>query len=130
LSPALKVSAAPLFVHPDGAEVVVLGAVLSILTAGLVAFVELPALSETEAVAVSPVPSLEIVLSAGQLVPMPDRASAHVQLTTTSLLYQPAALGLVVEAPLRLGGFLSMLIPVTLVLELLSALSTAVPDTD
>jgi hypothetical protein len=48
----------------------------------------------------------------------------------TLLLYQPAAFGLVEGAPLSVGAFLSILMPETVVLELLSALSTAVRETD
>ncbi len=101
----------------------VLGAVWSILTAGLlVAVVVLPALSLTEALVVRPVPSLLIVLSAGQApsIPEPPALSLQVQATVTLLLYQPAALGLVVGAPLSDGATLSML-TVTVVLVLLPA---------
>src|SRR5256885_9189952 len=44
--------------------------------------------------------------------------------------YQPAALGEVVAAPLIVGAVLSMLIPETVVLALLPALSVAVPLVD
>jgi hypothetical protein len=45
-------------------------------------------------------------------------------------LYQPAAFGLVVGAPLNVGGTLSMLMPLTVTLAVFSALSMAVPVTD
>src|SRR5437764_137417 len=103
-------------------------------TAGLeVATPELfPARSDTEAVAVRAAPSPVMVLLAGQVPSMPDRPgwSAHVQATLTLLLYQPKPLGPAVGAPDRVGGVLSILMPDTVVLALLSALSVAVPTTD
>jgi hypothetical protein len=60
---------------------------------------------------------------------MPDRASEAVQWIVTSPLYQPSAFGAAVAAPLSVGAVLSMLMPPTLVLALLSALSVAVPET-
>src|SRR5437588_8691688 len=109
----------------------VVGAVLSILTAGLlVAVVVLPALSLTDALAVRPVPSLLIVLSLGQLPLIPERVSEQVQWTVTFVLYHPAPLGLVVGAPFSVGATLSMLMLLTVALELLSAVSTAVPVAD
>ena len=68
---------------PVGAAAVVTGAVLSMLTAVLLAMVELPALSLTEAVANRPLPSPEMVLFDGQLPARPDSASAHAQATVT-----------------------------------------------
>ncbi len=115
--------------HAGGADAFVTGAVLSILTGGLdMAAVELPALSDTLADAVSPVPSLEMTELAGHEPAMPESASAHVHAIATSPLYHPAAFGLVVGAPDRLGAARSML-TVTLAEALLSALSTAVPLT-
>src|SRR6266511_1758865 len=71
--------------HAGGAEAFVTGAVLSILTAGLeVAFVELPALSLTDADAVRPVPSLEMVLSA---VAAPESVGA----TLSMLMFETVA---------------------------------------
>jgi hypothetical protein len=113
-----------------GALALVFGAVLSILTTLDVAVVALPALSLTDADAASAAPSLVIVLFAGQAPLMPESASEHVQAIVTSPLYQPAALGAAVGAPDRLGGTLSTLIPLTVVVALLLALSTAVPVTD
>src|SRR2546428_13847290 len=66
------------------------------------------------------------VASAAQLW-IPESVSAQLKCTVTSLLYQPAALGEVVAAPLIVGAVLSMLIPETVVLALLPALSVAVP---
>jgi hypothetical protein len=104
---------------------------LSIFTAGLdVAFVAFPALSETEAEAVRPVPSLEIVAFAGAEPARPERASAAVQWIVTLPLYQPAPFGLVVGAPERVGATLSILIGETVAEALRSALLTAVPVTD
>ena len=114
--------------HAGGAVTVVFGAVRSILTAADWAFVELPALSVAVALAVSAVPSPVIVLFAGLVVP--DRASVAVHATVTSPLYHPAEFGFVVGAPLRVGATLSMLMPPTVVLAVLSALSVTVPVTD
>src|SRR3954467_9466605 len=102
-----------LLFHAGGAVTVVFGAVRSILTAGLLCTepLVLPARSVAVALAVSPVPSPPIVLLAGSVVP--DSGSVAVHLIVTSLLYQPAAFGAVVGAPDRVGGTLSMLIPVT-----------------
>src|SRR5438093_12233552 len=62
---------------------------------------------------------------------MPESASAQVKCTVTEPpSYQPAALGEVVAAPLIVGAVLSMLIPETVVLVLLPALSVAVPVAD
>ena len=94
------------------------------------ALVVLPALSETEADAVKPVPSLLMVLSAGHEPSTPDRPSLHVQCTVTSDLYQPAELGDVVGAPDKSGATLSMLMPLTVVDAVRSALFVAVPVTD
>jgi hypothetical protein len=112
-------------------EIAVLGAVLSIFTAGaLVAELLFPALSETDVEAVRPVPSLLIVLSAGHEPSSPDKPSLHVQCTATFELYQPAPLGDVVGAPEIDGATLSMLMPATVAEALLSALSVALPVTD
>src|SRR5436190_1362661 len=108
----------------------VVGAVLSMLTGGLFAVVVLPALSPTAALAVRPLPSPEITLSAGAEPSSPDSASAAVQCTVTSLLYQPVPFEDVVGEPDRLGATLSMLIPPTVAVAVLSALSAAVPVTD
>src|SRR6478736_5961284 len=99
--------------QPLGAETSVLGAVLSILTGSLVALVVLPALSETEAVAVCPSPSVDRIESAGLSPARPERASSADQVCVTSVLYQPFAFGPVVGAALRLGAVLSTLMPPT-----------------
>src|SRR6185503_10098733 len=58
----------------------VTGAVFSMLTAELTALPVLPALSDTDALAVRLLPSLEIVLSPGTVAgSTPDRSSAAVQ---------------------------------------------------
>src|SRR5438093_12686441 len=99
------------------------------LTAGLlVASVELPARSLTEALAARPVSSPVITLSAGMAAgSIPDRPSAAVQWMLTLPLYQPSAFGWVVGAPLRVGAVSSTLRPVRPALALLPAASTAVP---
>ena len=102
---------------------------MSILTGSLVALVVLPALSETEAEAVWPSPSVDRTESAGLSPARPERASSADQVCVTSVLYQPFAFGLVVGAALRFGAVLSTLMPLTEVLALLPALSVAVPST-
>src|SRR4051794_30192479 len=77
----------------------IVGAVRSILTGALVVVVQLPARSQTVVVAVRPRPLPLMTLSAGQPPAMPERASAQVQWTVTSPLYQPLAFGLVVGVP-------------------------------
>src|SRR5918912_2267451 len=89
----------------------VLGAVRSILTPLTVRLAVLPALSLIEALADRLSPSPAIMLLVGHRPSRPDRASPHVQATVTSAVYQPAAFGWVVAAPLRVGAVLSMLIP-------------------
>src|SRR6476661_5395643 len=117
----VRVTSTLLLTQPLGAETSVLGAVLSILTGSLVALVVLPALSETEAEAVCPSPSVDRIESAGLSPARPERASSADQVCVTSVLYQPAALGPVVGAALRFGGVLSTLIPVTAVVAALPA---------
>src|SRR5438093_6066426 len=121
-----------LFQSVAGAVAAVIGAVLSILTAGLlVAVVVLPALSETDAGKVRPFPSELIVLSAGHEPAMPESPSEHVQRIVTFAVYQPfVPFGEVVGAPKSVGATLSILIEPTVVLLLLSALSTVVPVAD
>src|SRR6266545_2548876 len=118
-----------LFQSP-GADAVVVGAVLSMSTAGLLALVVLPALSLTDAATFLPAPSPPIVLLSGQPTSMPESASEHAQATVTSPAYQPAALAPVVGAPLRTGATLSMLTGPTVALAVLSALSVAAPTRD
>src|SRR5207249_6525722 len=66
----------------------------------------------------------------GQLA-IPEGGAAQVKCTVAAPpSYQPAALGEVVAAPLIVGAVLSMLIPETVVLALLPALSVAVPLDD
>src|SRR5919202_4562977 len=48
----------------------------------------------------------------------------------TSPLYQPAGPGAVVGAPESVGGTVSTPMPLTVAVEVLPALSTAVPETD
>jgi hypothetical protein len=74
-------------------------------------------------------PSLESTCSALQLA-TPESASAHAKLTVTAELFQPAAFGATDRDALMLGAVLSMLMPDTVALALLPALSVAVPVTD
>src|SRR5687768_14423729 len=95
---------APAFVHSLAVPLIaVTGAVRSIFTAGLTALRVLPARSVTEALAVSPPPSPVSTASPGTVAgSTPERASAAVQRTVTSSLYQPLAFATVVTAPDRL----------------------------
>src|SRR4051794_9201954 len=125
----VRVTSTLLLTQPLGAETSVLGAVLSILTGSLVALVVFPALSETDAEAVWPSPSVNRTESAGLSPERPERASSADQVCVTLLLYQPFPFGFVVGAALRFGAVLSTLMPLTEALALLPALSTAVPST-
>src|SRR5205823_11993552 len=58
---------------------------------------------------------------------IPERTSEQRKLAVTSLLFQPLALAEVLPPPLIAGPVLSMLIPETVALALLPALSVAVP---
>src|SRR5436190_9037240 len=107
----VRVTATLLLTQPLGADSSVLGAVLSILAGSLVALVVLPALSDTDAEAVWPSPSVDRTESAGLSLASPERASSADQVWVTSVLYQPLAFGPVVGAALRFGAVLSMLIP-------------------
>ena len=57
----------------------------------------------------------------------PESSSTTVHFTATLVLYQPAALGSVVGAPVTTGAVLSMLILSTVTLAVLPATSTTVP---
>jgi hypothetical protein len=122
---------APLTQALEVPPIPVVGAVRSILTAALSAFVVLPALSLTDALALSPEPSPVIVLFAGIPAARPESASLAVQAMTTLPLYQPLAFAAVVGAPLSEGAVLSTLTPVTDAVVLpLSARSVAAPLAD
>src|SRR5689334_10447285 len=97
-------------------------------TAGaLVADVVFPAMSETDADAVSPVPSPPMTESAGSVSGlMPDSASDEAHAITTSPLYQPFPFGAVVGDPLSDGAVVSML-RTTEVDALLPATSLTLP---
>ena len=105
------------------------GAVVSILTAGLSTVVLLPALSTAVPDAVWLVPSLVMTESLGQ-VSIPESASLQVQWIVTDVLYQPLPLGLVVGAPLMVGAVRSILTGALSTVVLFPALSTAVPERD
>src|SRR4051794_9018772 len=125
----VRVTSTLLLTQPLGAETSVLGAVLSILTASLVALVVLPALSLTDAETVWPSPSEASTTSAGFSPKRPESASSADQVCVTSVLYQPFSLGRVAGAALRLGAVLSTLMPLTVVLARLPAASVASPST-
>src|SRR5690348_14330943 len=93
---ALSSTSTPLLTQPLGAETLVAGAVLSILTGSLVALVVLPALSLTVAETVCPSPSPLITASAGLSPASPESASSADQVSVTSVLYQPFSFGTVV----------------------------------
>src|SRR4051794_8565279 len=84
----------------------VVGAVRSILTAGLVAVVDRPAPFLTVCELVRARPSPVMVVSAGG-VGMPDSGSKAVQWTGTSSLYQPAVFGGLAGAPVSVGAVMS-----------------------
>jgi hypothetical protein len=115
----------------SGRLIFVCGSVRSILIPATDADCELPALSETLADAPRLSPSPAMTLSAGA-VPgsTPERSSDAVQWIATSPLYQPFAFGSVVAVPARSGGVRSMLIPPTVVVAVLSAVSFAPRVTD
>src|SRR5688572_340784 len=94
------------------------------------AVAQLPARSQTVALAERLAPSPVTVLAAGQAPASPDSISEQVHWTTTSPLYQPLPFGAVVAVPLRLGAVLSTLMPATVAMALLPAASTAVPVAD
>src|SRR4051812_31851168 len=92
------------------------GAVRSMWMPPTVADVALPALSDTAAVADNCWPSPPTTVSAGTVAgSTPDVASAAVHCTVTSPWYQPAPLGSVLGAPVRVGAVASKLMSPTAV---------------
>src|SRR5207244_376882 len=82
------------------------GAVLSMLIPASVTETELPARSVATSVALRLTPSA--VSAIGDVTaPMPDRASAALNVTVTSVLYQPFALGGPLRAAVSVGAVLS-----------------------
>src|SRR4026209_2109759 len=66
----------------------------------------------------------------GPAIPEPPTLSLHVQITVTSLTYQPLFPSVpAVMFPSSEGGVLSTLMPLTVALVLLPAISSAVPVT-
>src|SRR5207249_6935251 len=104
---------------------VMTGLVLSILMPLTVTLVELPALSVAVPVAESDVPFVLRVIGDVQLA-MPDPTSAHVKVTTTSVLFQPAALATGNRAPVIVGGVVSSIVTVCVALFALPAPSVTV----
>src|SRR4051794_15954290 len=128
LSAAVSFTVTSQLCQPLGAKAVVDGSWRSILMPPTVAPVGLPALSLIDAPTDRSSASPVMVALAGTLPRMPDSASLAVHLTLTSPLYQPAAFGPVVGAPLSVGAVLSTLIPEMANGSLpLSAASVAVP---
>src|SRR5207249_1423353 len=105
----------------------IVGAVLSMLIPETVVLALLPALSVAVPVDDWPVPSASVA-SAEELL-VPEEVSAELEGTVVTLLFHPPAAGEVVGVPLIVGAVLSMLIPETVALALLPALSVAVPVT-
>src|SRR5260221_10575701 len=100
------------------------GGVLSSLIIA-VAEAEFPATSATDCVIDCPPPSVLTSSVPGHNT-TPERPSKHVKVNVTSVLFQPAALGAVLDAAEMNGAVPSMFI-VTLALAVLPALSTAWP---
>src|SRR2546428_11882169 len=124
----------PLLYQPAALGVVVatpliVGAVLSILIPETVVLFLLLIRPPPRSPLFPSAPPVRCVASAAQLW-IPESVSAQLKRTVTSFLYQPAALGEVVAAPLIIGAAFSMLMPATAVLVLLPALSVAVPVAD
>ena len=92
------------------------GAVRSILTGSLVAWSCCRPCRDTDAVAVWLSPSVDRTESAGPVAGEPGQGVVGGPVRVTSALYQPCSLGAVVGAALRVGGVLSMLMPLTVVL--------------
>ena len=112
-------------VQPETGSPEMTGGVLSMLTPLTVAVALFPALSSAVPVADCPAPSAVRVRGAEQL-PTPDSPSEQLKLTTTSVLFQPLALGPGVRPAVTTGGVLSMLIPLTVAEALLPARSVKV----
>src|SRR5438132_9876769 len=93
-----------------------------------VVLVLLPALSEAVTVSLRDALPIFRVIGLVQLA-IPERTSEQRKLAVTSLLFQPLALAAGLRLPLIAGPVLSMLIPETVALALLPALSVAVPVT-
>ena len=106
----------------------IVGAVLSMLIPATVVLALLPALSVAVPVADWAAPAALRVIGLVQLA-IPERTSEQRKLAVTSLLFQPLALAAGLRLPLIAGPVLSMLIPETVALALLPALSVAVPVT-
>ena len=106
---------------------VIVGAIVSMRTT-IDVLAGLPARSVTVRATVV-IPSALTFTSAGQSPgAMPDVASLHVKCTTTDPLFQPAAFAAGCNEATMTGGVWSTLMPCTVVLAELPAVSVAVPD--
>src|SRR5437870_6556973 len=85
------------------------GGVLSMLMLATLAEAELPARSSAVPLTLCPAPSAKTVVGAGHWS-TPDRLSAHVQMTATSVLFQPREFDGRSGVPEMVGGVLSILI--------------------
>src|SRR5438093_13241999 len=101
------------------------GFVLSTLMPLTVALVELPALSVAVPVADCAAAS-PLSVTGGVQVAIPDCASAHVKVTTTSVLFQPAALAAGSRAPEIVGAVVSSIVTVCVAAFVLPAPSATV----
>src|SRR5450830_314937 len=106
------------------------GAVLSMLMPPWVSLAVLPARSAHVPIADWSAPSaVRVWLTVGSTTPEPP-GSVQLHVRVTLVLFQPWVLAGVALAKAMTGGVLSMLMPPTVVVLVLSALSVAVPLTD
>jgi len=118
----------PLAFAPGLALALAVGAVLSMLMPEAVAgSLTLPALSVQVPEADWPAPSAARTAGAVQLA-IPESASLPVNVTVTSVLFQPLAFAPGLALALAVGGVLSMLTECDAAGLMLSALSVQVPD--
>jgi hypothetical protein len=106
---------------------VTVGAVSSTLIPFTVAVAELPARSDTVPLALWLPPSVSITGAGQASGANPDPLSVHVKVTVTLLEFQPLAFGAGEAVAVIVGRVSSMLIPLTVAVAELPALSTAVP---
>jgi hypothetical protein len=113
------------------AETVSTGGVLSMLIPFAVDVAGLPARSVQTPLTDCPAPSEERTVGAGGLpAAKPERLSAHVKLIVTLLLFHPLVFGAGERAARIVGGVVSMLISLIVVVDGLPAKSTHVPVAD
>src|SRR5438128_2100354 len=101
------------------------GGVLSMLTFPCASVATFPAASEHVAARDWFAPSAQSTMGAGAVVPF-ERTSEHAHESVTFALLQPAALGAGERWPTRVGGVLSILMPPSVAVAALPALSVQV----